>query len=116
MCEHKRLVGLRSDRGDYCFADFLDERRLLFTIERLPIAGSDSGVHIIAVISACNLIITQKTNARQNTLALLHYNFNCGQFAYVDISFVEIVVEKSRVNAAAFERLLKSRIPRKTLK
>ena len=116
MCKDKRIVGLRIDGGDDCFADFLDERRLLFSIERAPIAGRDSSANITAAISACKSIITQKTNARQNTHTLHHNNFNCGFFVRVGIFFDEIVVKKSRVNAAAFERLLKIRIPRKTLK
>ena len=116
LCKDKRLVGLRCDGGDDFFADFLDERRFFFSIERAPFARSFSSANITAAISACNSIITHKTNARLNTHTLHHNNFNCGLFVRVGIFFVEVVVEKSSVNAVAFERLLKNRIPRKTLK
>ena len=114
--QNKRQFGLRSDGGVDCYADFLHERRLLFSIERALRARSDSFTNITAATTAYISIITQKTYARQNTLALHHNNLNCGFFVRVGIFFIEIVVEKSRVNAAAFECFLKNWIPLKTLK
>ena len=112
MRKDKRLVGFSSDSGGDCFANFLDKRRLFFFIEQTPSVGNIASAAIAAAISACNSIITQKAGARQNTLALLDHILYCGCFVRIGVCFVEIVVEKRRVYAAAFERLLKIRIPR----